>query len=248
MSPQNIYYYVNKIKKYKPEVLAGYPSSISLISNYILNNNIKLKVPHIFLSSENLTEQNKNRMIKAFRGKIYNFYGSTEDIGPTYICKNNMMHLIQTDNIVNKVDEDITLTHFGNYAFPLINYKIDDDLLITDKLCGCGVEGKIIEKIFGRDEDYVLKKNGTKVGRLDHIFKDINNVKESQIVQNKIGEINIKIVKDINFSDFDKKKIISNAKERLGHDFNLYFDIVGQIPRTKNGKLKFVISNIKNDI
>tara|TARA_Y100001980_G_C14556662_1_gene349164 strand:+ start:7407 stop:8765 length:1359 start_codon:yes stop_codon:yes gene_type:complete len=244
MSSENIYHYLEKIKKYKPEVLAGYPSSISLIANYILNNDIEICVPHIFLSSENLSENNKNIINKAFGGKIYNFYGNIEDIGPTYECKQNMMHLIQTDNIVNEIQGEIFLTHFGNYAFPLINYKIDDILSIEDTICDCGAKGKIIKKIYGRNEDYVLKNDGTKVGRLDHIFKGVNNIQESQIIQNKVQEIIIRIVKNKNFAENDKKQIIKNASDRLGNNFEFKFEFVDRIPRTKNGKLKFVISNI----
>ena len=40
-------------------------------------------------------------------------------------------------------------------------------------------------KIDGRSEDYLLLNDGSKVGRLDQIFKDLVDIVEAQFIQKK---------------------------------------------------------------
>lgn len=60
----------------------------------------------------------------------------------------------------------------------------------------------------GRLEDYFILKNGAKIGRLDHIFKDLIMVREAQIYQEYSGKIEMRIVKREEYSDKDEKKTI----------------------------------------
>ena len=77
---------------------------------------------------------------------------------------------------------------------------------------------------------------------LDHLFKNIFDVVESQIFQEKPGFAELlRIVKDINYSLRTEKKLINEIKEKLGDEkFNIIY--LEKIPR-KNGKIKFLINN-----
>lgn len=245
LSYTNLKYYVEKILKFKPEMIAGYPSSLNLIAEFIIVNNIKIYIPYIWTASETLLLSQEKNLLKAFNGKINNWYGNTEGISGSFVCPNGKCHLLQFDNYIYKDKHYLYLTNFENYAFPLINYIVDDDI-IFDKYyrCSCGIIGDIIQKIEGRKEDYIITKDYKKVGRLDHIFKDINNIIEAQIYQDKIGEAEFRIVKTNDFSPDDEKKIIDNARSRLGNNFKIKIKFVKQIPRTKTGKFRFVFSKI----
>jgi hypothetical protein len=45
------------------------------------------------------------------------------------------------------------------------------------------------------------------LGRLDFIFKNMLNLKETQIIQKLDLSLDINVVKNKNFNDYDKKKL-----------------------------------------
>ena len=67
---------------------------------------------------------------------------------------------------------------------PFINYNTYDIAKLSkNQNCSCGQGGKIIDYILGRVEDYIITPEGRFVGRLDHLFKDAENVKKAQLEQ-----------------------------------------------------------------
>ncbi|NLF25045.1 MAG: hypothetical protein GX589_05235 [Deltaproteobacteria bacterium] len=77
-----------------------------------------------------------------------------------------------------------------------------------------------------------------------HIFKDMVQIREAQLVQIAPGGIIVRIVKGPEYSAQDEKKLVAEMQNRLGADITLDFDYVDAIPRTAAGKLRFVISEI----
>jgi len=129
---------------------------------------------------------------------------------------------------------------------PLIRYDIGD-VAVYSKLeaCDCGRGGKIVEKIIGRTDDYIQTPDVRFVGRLDHLFKNSPKVKLAQVVQNEIDEIIIRIVKGMNYTKKDEDSVLNKARFRLGPEIKIRFEYVKEIPRTKSGKHRFIVQNIK---
>ena len=100
-----------------------------------------------------------------------------------------------------------------------------------------------MDKIDGRSEDNVILKDGTIVGRLDHIFKDIVNIKEAQIFQKEKGKIQLRIVKNDQYKTEDENLIIEGIKNYL-REIEIELVYLNEIPKTNNNKLRFVISEI----
>ncbi len=108
-------------------------------------------------------------------------------------------------------------TNFTNIAFPLLRYDTVDIATITGKICDCGRTGRVVDKIDGRSEDYIVLKNGAKIGRLDQIFKDLVNIKEAQIYQREKGKIEIKVVRNKEYSSCDE--IIDCGNKKLFREY-----------------------------
>ena len=92
-------------------------------------------------------------------------------------------------------------------------------------------------------EDYVFAANGRIVGRLDHLFKDSQNVVEAQVVQTVPGEVVLRVVRTPDYGPRDEQAIREEAALRLGSDTAVAFEYVDNIPRGKNGKFQFVVSS-----
>lgn len=141
---------------------------------------------------------------------------------------------------------NVVATGWGNTAFPLIRYNTGDNMIVAvDQTCSCGMGGRIIERIVGRDEDSIVTPDGRVIGRLDFVFKAVDTVKESQIIQDAVDRLTIKVVPLKDFSAADEHTIMQSLKERVGDGFSVSIEKVSEIPRSPNGKIRYVISNIK---
>ena len=100
----------------------------------------------------------------------------------------------------------------------------------------------MIERIAGRIEDYIRTPDGRVVGRLDHIFKGVEHVREAQIVQQQDEELRLRIVRVDGFNSHDEQTILAAARERLGPSIRLRCEYVETIERTAAGKFCFVVT------
>lgn len=55
----------------------------------------------------------------------------------------------------------------------------------------------------------------------------------------------MKVVKGNGYSNKDEIKLIENLRDKIGHYEEINIEYVNKIPKTKNGKLRFVISEIE---
>ena len=138
-------------------------------------------------------------------------------------------------------------TNFSNLATPLLRYDAQDIVWTGNLKCDCGKPGRLVESIDGRQEDYVVLRNGTRLGRLDHIFKDMVHIREAQIVQHEVGAIELRIVRGPNYGGDEERQLRLEFTKRLGKDTDVQISYVSELPRTSSGKLRFVISEVEDN-
>lgn len=251
LSEGTVSFYHKDITRRGLKWLHGYPSSISLLASLISEKGLPPLncVKWITTGAENLLDHHLQIIKKTFpQAIIRNHYGLTEGVA-NFSQDINGKWLIDDDfAYVEFIPLDpknpqlckIIGTGFSNIAFPLIRYDTGDLALIDNKKG----EFSIIE-IYGRQEDYVVLPNGVKLGRLDHIFKNAINVKEAQIHQINIHEIEIRVVKGQSYTTKDETILLNEARSRFGEEVKIIISYVPQIERTKAGKFKFVVSDLK---
>jgi phenylacetate-CoA ligase len=135
-------------------------------------------------------------------------------------------------------------TNVTNRAFPLIRYDVGDIAEISPQTCDCGRPGRIIDRIDGRREDYVVLPSGAMVGRLDHVFKNQIRVREAQIYQPDLRRVVLRIVRANQFTSRDEQAIVSAARTWLGSELRIEVEHLDSLTRTRSGKLRFVISDV----
>lgn len=253
MSVDNLHYYVDEINKRRPPWLVGYPSLIALLADYLINRkeSLKYKLEGIALSSENLMPHQIEKIKKAFGLKPIQDYGQAEAVANISECERGNMHVDEDFSAVEFIpmpDDDcyrLIGTNFTNPATPLIRYDTRDVVSLSKQKCDCGRPGRVVKNIDGRKEDYVILKNGVRIGRMDHVFKDSVNIREAQLYQSIPGHIEVRIVKGSKYDKKDENQMMYELRKRLGDDTEININYVNQLQRTPRGKLRFVLSNIK---
>lgn len=256
LSKETVTNYVEGLQKNKVEYLVGYAMSIYFWADFINQQHIKTpKLKAVLTSSEKLTTVMRQSIEKAFQCKVYDGYSGVEACG--MISENEHGELLFSPDtgimeVVDKNENDVKngetgeviATGFLNYDQPLIRYRIGDTVKIAENQnTKSGVNMLKIAEIEGRIEDVIIGNDGRKMVRFHGLFVDIDYLKSAQIIQHTLNKIEIKLVVHSNF-DKAKENIITNRLESQLGKLDLTFTYVNDLPRTKNGKIKAVISNL----
>lgn len=236
---------------------SGYPSIIYNLAEII--NELQLEItkpPKIIITgAETLLDYQVKLISEVFKCPVTDQYGFSEGCGNASRCEHGYFHedfeygVLECYNS-NKNDDgsvtgEILATGFTNLAMPFIRYRVGDTATWVDLECECGRKSKIIREINGRSEDYVITPEGNKILRFDYIFKDTINVIEAQIIQNKLGEIIIRVIKRDEYSDKDEDRIIREVHEKISPKLKVQFEYPLSIERERTGKFRAVKSYIK---
>ena len=135
-------------------------------------------------------------------------------------------------------------TGFQNFAMPFIRYEIGDIGTFSKEKCSCGINSQVITDIKGRNGDYVITPEGAHIMRFGYIFKETSSIKECQIVQKELGSLVVRIVKRNNYNVSVEANIRNAIKEWISPTIKVFFEYVNEIPRTKSGKFKAVVSEL----
>ena len=214
---ENALRYRDAIFEHKPKAIEGYPSSIYNLCCILKEAGIKLDIPLCFTSSETLFDYQRRLFREVLGCKIYDWYGCTEKTIALVEAKNHDGYYELPGYSINEyMDDGVVTTSLINDCFPLIRYKVNDLILPKTDYVPLSVDSPKIERLEGRTESYVIAKDGTIVGRLNFLFKDVENIKLAQIVQKEPGQITINIVPDGTWDNAQADKIMKYVDERIG--------------------------------
>lgn len=232
------------------EWIHGYPSTVSLLAGYAKELGIYIPMRWVSLGAETVMPHQERLISEAFGVQPIEHYGLAEGVANISMCPERRLHVDEDFSYVEFLPSQngkmrIVGTSLHNGVFPLVRYDTGDLANLGDGDCICGRPGRVVSTIDGRKESFVVTKSGMHLGRLDHIFKDMTNVIEAQILQDSVGAIVLKIVRGEAYSTMNEKQLIQEFAKRVGEEeLSIEFDYVDRIEKTAAGKLRFVISRI----
>jgi phenylacetate-CoA ligase len=212
--------------------------------------------------SEPLLPAVRGLLRERFKCDVSDYYGNTERAAIAYECPHHSYHLVEAFTYVEVVDEsgapvpdgeegELVGTCLTNYAMPLIRYRTGDRSRILREHCECGRELRTIAPVETKMEDCVVGRDGRIISpsSLTHPFKPIRPlaIEESQIVQVRDGEVEIRIVPGPEYSQDTSDQLVAGFHQRLGDSLEVHVHLVDVIERTPAGKLRWVIRQSEGD-
>lgn len=253
MSSANLPSYVDALRKHRPSYIQGYPTSLALLSSHLLETGSDLgyQPRWVFTNSETLLPNQEDIIARALGVHPRQRYGSAEAVAEISECENGKLHVdedVAAAEFIPTEDDQVFRvvgTNLSNPAVPLLRYELRDLVFRSGATCSCGHPGRIVDSIEGRLDDYVILKDGRRQGRIAGIPEKLRNVVECQVYQKVPGEIDIRVVRGSNYAEADDAVILYEARKRVGDDTKITIKYVDTIERTRNGKVRFVVSDIE---
>lgn len=243
--------YLKALASFDPTLVQAYPSAIAYLANY-LECKGRVYEGHalrgIVTSSETLLAEQKAVVEKTFGCPVIDHYGSFERVVLISHCERGGLHVHSDYGFLELAPDadggnEIVGTGFNNRVMPLLRYKTGDRIVMDDpnRRCPCGREWPLVKRIEGRQDDYVVTKDGRHIARLGHIFTGLTGIAEGQIVQERAGEVRIVVVPLEAYGASLREKVQARARERFGPLMDVRIELVPCIARGRNGKLRSVV-------
>jgi phenylacetate-CoA ligase len=261
LSPANIPSYFDALRKYGIRYVLGYASALHALAQVAQEESICCPAIAVAINNAEPLYRHQREMIElSFRCPVRDTYGMTELVAAASECSWGKLHLWPETGILEILDDSdskkvqngmpgrFVCTGLINPDMPLIRYEVGDRGTLSAErgICGCGRLLPILQGVEGRLDDVILTPDGKRIGRLDPVFKSDFRIRESQIVQESLHRLHVRVVPADGYSQKDANEIVESLKERVGN-MEIVVDEVVTIPRSSNGKFRSVISMIKPD-
>ncbi len=262
MSNANLLQFTQRIKKLKPRMLFGYPSSLALMAEYVTSNgyvvdNLGIKV--VFVTSERLYPYQREAIERAFGAPVANGYGGRDAGFIAHECPQGNLHITAEDIVVEIVSGEgavlpvgekgeIVITHLSTGDFPFVRYRTGDVGSLSAESCSCGRGLPVLAEIEGRTTDFVRAADGTVLHGLAliYVLREIPEVEEFKIIQESLTRITLQIVTSSRDTAKLEQTVTEQFRRRLGNSLVVNFVYVSHIEREASGKFRYVVSQLAN--
>ncbi len=257
MLQQNMAALVEYLQTRQVAYYSGYPSGLYLLATYLREEGIKLRYPPRYVSTgaETLLPHQREVIEEALQTTVIDQYGASEHCGNLSSCAEQIYHddfefgyneFLPLPGLPSE-QRAIVCTGFQNPVMPLIRYQIGDVATMHPGDCRCGRTTRMVDRIDGRIESYIITPDGRQMGRLDFLFKDSANIEAAQLIQPEPDLVILKIVRTPRYSEIDEANLRTLLLQYLGDKMRYQFDYVEEIPRAANGKFRQIISSVYQD-
>jgi phenylacetate-CoA ligase len=255
--------YVDKIRRWKPKFIYGYPSAITIIAKYILEKQIDNlpRIRSVLLASEQVYPFQREAIEKAFEARTLSWYGQSEKVVLAGECEfTRNYHVFPQYGYMELLGEDgdlieesgqqgeIVGTGFFNFAMPFIKYRTEDYATISEqKACQCGRDYLLIENVKGRRlQEMVVGTHGSLISltALNIHSEEFDRLYSFQYYQDHPGEVVLRIRPCPSFTKGDKKNMVQTLKNIAGDEMEIIIDDASEIELTSTGKAKLLVQRL----
>lgn len=259
LSEQRMKEYAGLERYFRPSLIVAYPSALALFADFCGKAGLELHPPRaIVTSGEQLYPHQKESIESAFAAPVYNRYGSREFADVACECpRREGLHISNDLYVVELIHRsgrpaeegetgEIVVTDLSNYYMPFIRYRTGDLAVRTARMCSCGRGMPLLQSVEGRAFDVIVTGEGKAVGGFfwTHLSRSVPGIRSFQIEQDDPGRATFRIVPGPDWKDAYIEALEKELRATCGEGFVVDFRIVEDIPLTRSGKSKFIISDI----
>jgi phenylacetate-CoA ligase len=258
MSRTNLPAYFEQLAAFQPAAIDGYPSTLYLLAKHLQNRGETFPVKAVVTSSETLYEFQRAAIEERFQCRVFDYYALAERAIFSGECAAHQGHHVAMEyGLAEAVDPTgapvpsgsvgkLVGTTLHNLAMPLIRYATNDVSGLRRNRCGCGRDLELMEDVTTKAEDVLTLKDGRLISPsvLTHPFKPLDCIEGSQIVQTALDAVTIRLIPGATYTEAHSQHLVREFRERLGDDVRIDIKMVERFDVTKQGKFKWVTSDV----
>lgn len=252
LKPQFMPAMVTKLKESGVQFLLGYPSAIALLARHIVDTGDRVPLKAIFPSSEPTFAWQHQAVAAAFGARMFNYYGQGERAISGTGCGYSMDLHINMEMCVAELRDPpaggsykhLVGTPLFNYAMPLLRYELNDLTSKVDGPCPCGREHERIGPVETLSDHYLVGLDGALISPsvVYLAFPTLKGLSGAQVAQEDQRTLVVKVIAGEAFTAEESAKLLKGLRSILGDGFDLQIQRVSEIPLSKSGKSRFVVS------
>ena len=255
LSPTLLPSYLDALKRYRIEYIAGYPSSVQALAHQaLIDNRTDIKLQVCFTNAEPVTDEQRETIQAAFGCPVRETYGMAEMVAAASECEKGGLHQWPEIGHVEVWSNgraaadgesgEFICTGLLNWDMPLIRYRVGDRgrRPETASTCECGRALPLFGEIDGRTTDMLITADGRQVFWLNPVFYGLP-LRASQIIQNSLDQLTVLVSPAPGFGTQTTRTIEERLRGRMG-DMQVDIQTVTEIPRSSNGKLSAVVCKL----
>lgn len=257
ISEANLEHYVKALCSRYSKFYAGYTSPVYMICDYMSRHGIRMERPPeaVFSASEELQPAYVEKIQEVLGCKVWNHYGLGELAAciTEYACGHlhyDMDYSIIEFRPVGQEDglikAEIIGTNMHHKAWPLLRYHTGDMVLLDPNDDCDQTPGTVVRQVYGRTGHYYVLPDGSHVCNISVIAKKCHNVRLMQVVQERLGEITIRIVRDDGYTSESQREVEAQFRRKIGDEIDVGFEYVDDVERAPSGKYMSIINKIDN--
>ena len=267
LSEEKMPLFTKRLKGFQGAFIKGFPTAIYLVARFIeKEGRPKIRPKAIITTGEELYDFQRALFSKVFGCETYSYYGANEVDAIASECSEHTGYHISVENMIVEIVDDegklvpagqegrIVVTSLHNYGMPFIRYDIGDVGVRSDKVCPCGRGLPLLATINGRVSDFIFTRSGGCIPgvALNWAFFANLGIEQFQIIQESYEKVVVKIVLAKGYHQEHVNEVVQRIekqfKSELGEDMDIVIGVVDQIPPTRIGKRRLVISHVSKSL
>jgi phenylacetate-CoA ligase len=248
------------LEDYKPDVIRGYPSSLTILAESCRQKRSCLRPRLVFTGAELLEKRHRETISSVFECEVFDHYASVE-FGPmAWECSEHAGYHMNVESVAIEFLDDgevvgpgergeIVCTNLHNHVMPLIRYRLDDVGIPAEEQCSCGRTLPLMKMLVGRTDDLLTALDGKLVYASSffyNLFCSSEEIRQFRVIQERRDKLRIQLVVReglLNVSEFLEKARIEIPKV-FGEGMNVDFQLIDKIERDPSGKLRMIHSQV----
>jgi phenylacetate-CoA ligase len=253
----------------RPTLIFGHAHSVYLLAQYLQSSGHPIHHPKGIITTAMILHSWQRRTIEqVFDCPVTNRYGCEEVSLIACECEeHNGLH-VNADSVFVEVlcaddtgaltrparqgeSGSVIVTDLTNRAMPIIRYQVGDVAALSDRVCSCGRGLPLLERLEGREADYVVTPAGELISGIsltENFALQVPGVVQFQIVQETLRRFCFRVVRGPEFGPDSLHRLDSLVLRHFGRDVEYRCEYLDSIPPEPSGKYRFCISRVPNPL
>lgn len=249
---KTVRHYVRALREFAPEVLFAYPTSLESLCLLMRHEDLHLNLPLVIATSEAMSTEARLLAARTLNAEVLHSYGAGERVAFAWsehpeeywmFQGYGWVELVPVGEEAETIRYEVVGTGFWNLAMPLVRYRMHDLIpLPRDEELELILWGlRPFRGVLGRQSDYLVSPDGTRLMGIDHFPREVDNVLRMQVIQPTLDFVRILVIPAEGFSEANIAQIMHNVRRKLPQSMRVQIEVVEELVKTPTGKTPYVI-------